>query len=71
MFLSRVALLIAAVVSIGCSEHDQRSQMTVTYIANTGFLVECEDKKILIYALFGNFESNWCYIPPDSVVELR
>ena len=70
MFLRRVALLIVVVVSIGCSEHDRRSQMTVTYIANTGFLVECEDKKILIDALFGNFESNWCYVPPDSVVEL-
>ncbi len=70
LFLSLIAVMIVAVVSIGFSEQKRSPQMTITYIANTGFLVECGDKKILIDALFGNFKSDWCFVPPDSTVEL-
>ena len=35
----------------------------VTYIANDGFLVNVEGKKIIFDGLFGGFEGNWCDIP--------
>ncbi|UCC78263.1 MAG: MBL fold metallo-hydrolase [Candidatus Zixiibacteriota bacterium] len=47
-----------------------RSDFAVTYVANTGFLIESDDKKILVDALFGGFDSDWCYVPPDSAIDL-
>lgn len=70
MLLIRAVLLMVTFVIAGCSEHDLRSNFAVTYVANTGFLVECDDKKILVDALFGGFDSDWCYVPPDSVIDL-
>ncbi len=70
MYLGRVALLIFALVSAACTQPAPRAPLAVTYVANTGFLIECDQKKILIDALFGNFESDWCFVPSDSVVDL-
>jgi L-ascorbate metabolism protein UlaG (beta-lactamase superfamily) len=39
----------------------------LTYIANEGFLIETENHKVLIDALFGNIKGNWCDQPNDSV----
>ncbi|MCX6225209.1 MAG: MBL fold metallo-hydrolase [Bacteroidia bacterium] len=43
---------------------------TVTYIANEGFLIETANHKILVDALFGNIQGNWCDQPGDSVINL-
>lgn len=43
---------------------------TVTYIANDGFLIETANHKILIDAVFGNIQGNWCDQPGDSVIKL-
>jgi L-ascorbate metabolism protein UlaG (beta-lactamase superfamily) len=43
--------------------------MQVTYIANEGFLILMGDNKILVDALFGSWESDWCDVPPGEVIE--
>jgi L-ascorbate metabolism protein UlaG (beta-lactamase superfamily) len=64
--------LMLAVLSAlnGCSSFRQSPQLDVTFVANAGFLIECDHRKILIDAPFGGFESDWCYVPSDSVVNL-
>ena len=42
-----------------------QSPCKITYIANEGFLIKSDDKKILIDALFGGFDGNWCDKPND------
>ncbi|MDD4492248.1 MAG: MBL fold metallo-hydrolase [Bacteroidales bacterium] len=43
-----------------------QSTCKITYIANEGFLIKADDKKILIDALFGGFDGNWCDKPNDD-----
>ena len=43
---------------------------TITYIANEGFLIETQNHKVLIDALFGDIKGNWCDQPNDSVANL-
>lgn len=42
----------------------------VTYISNEGFLVEVNDKKVLIDGLFDNIADDWCDSPSDSIIDL-
>jgi L-ascorbate metabolism protein UlaG (beta-lactamase superfamily) len=70
--MQRLLGILLALLSfhVGCSSNRSSSDITVTNIGNAGFLVEGGHKKILIDAPFGGFESDWCYVPPDSVVNL-
>lgn len=68
--LAYVLLLGLILAPLTRAEQQQRPPLTVTYVANEGFMIESEGKKILIDALFGGFTSDWCQVPPDSVVEL-
>jgi L-ascorbate metabolism protein UlaG (beta-lactamase superfamily) len=43
--------------------------MEIMYIANAGFLIKASNKKILIDALFGRFESDWCVVPTGEIIE--
>lgn len=43
--------------------------MEIQYIANNGFLIKTGDKNILIDALFGGFESDWCVTPTGEIIE--
>jgi len=43
--------------------------MEIIYIANEGFLIKTSNKNILIDALFGGFEADWCVIPSAEVVK--
>lgn len=43
--------------------------MEIQYIANEGFLIKARNKKILIDALFGGFESDWCVTPSEKIIE--
>lgn len=47
-----------------------QNECKITYISNEGFLIEVEGKKILIDALFGTIEGNWCDSPSENTVEL-
>ncbi|UCG12673.1 MAG: MBL fold metallo-hydrolase [Deltaproteobacteria bacterium] len=65
-----VLLLGLVLTPLARAEDKEKLPLTVTYVGNEGFLIECEGKKVLIDALFGGWESAWCQVPPDSVVEL-
>jgi L-ascorbate metabolism protein UlaG (beta-lactamase superfamily) len=43
--------------------------MEIIYIANAGFFIKVSNKKILIDALFGGFESDWCVVPSGEIIE--
>ncbi len=62
-----IAVLIAQQAISG---EDTRTPLTVTYVANDGFIFECQDKKVVIDALFGGWESDEFYMPTDSTIEL-
>ncbi|MBU1014727.1 MAG: MBL fold metallo-hydrolase [Bacteroidetes bacterium] len=49
---------------------EPKTQCSVTYIANEGFLLETKTGKVLIDALFGGIKGNWCDQPDDSVSNL-
>lgn len=49
--------------------HTRDKYMEITYIANDGFLIQASNRKILIDALFGNFESDWCAVPSSEIIE--
>jgi len=42
----------------------------ITYISNEGFLIEAEGGKILIDALFGKIDEDWCDSPSENTMEL-
>jgi len=65
------ALFLGLALAASCGvDHRDRPPLTITHIANDGFLIECAGKKILVDALFGGWKSTWCYVPPDSVIEM-
>lgn len=45
------------------------SKLTLTYIANEGFLIETGQKSILIDALFGEKELGFCDIPTSGAIQ--
>lgn len=47
-----------------------QSETKITYISNEGFLVEIDDKKVLIDALYNTIKDDWCDSPSDSIVDL-
>ncbi|MFH0762199.1 MAG: exo-alpha-sialidase [Bacteroidota bacterium] len=42
---------------------------SVTYIANEGFLIETVKHKVIVDALFGNINGDWCDQPGDSLLQ--
>jgi len=52
------------------AETSNHTPLAITYVANEGFLIENDGRKILIDALFGGFDADWCAVPSDSIVEL-
>ena len=68
--LAYVLLLGLILAPFARADQQEKPPLTVTYVANEGFMIESEGKKILIDAVFGGFEPTWCQVPPDSVVEL-
>jgi len=59
---------------LGCTSFAWSQQIpgicTVTYIANEGFLLETAKHKVIVDALFGNINGNWCDQPGDSLLNL-
>jgi len=42
--------------------------MHVTYVANSGFVISAGGRRVLVDALFGHWESDWCDVPPLDAV---
>ncbi len=49
---------------------DAKPPLTVTYVANEGFIIECPGKKVAIDAFFGGWKSEDYLMPSDSLIEL-
>lgn len=63
--------LIFVVFFLSCSFLTfSQNKCNITYVANEGFLIESENKKILVDALFDKINENWCDSPSDSIIEL-
>jgi L-ascorbate metabolism protein UlaG (beta-lactamase superfamily) len=71
-----IILLTASLITVSALDAQTKKSMrsltktncTVTYVANEGFLIETKNHKILIDALFGNIKGDWCDQPDDSVL---
>lgn len=59
-------IFILALLILYSTSAISQSPCKITYIANEGFLIKIDDKKILIDALFGGFDGNWCDKPNDD-----
>jgi L-ascorbate metabolism protein UlaG (beta-lactamase superfamily) len=71
MKIKQILYAFALILSVtNCVAQDKRPPITVTYVASSGFMVECGDKKFLVDAPIGGFKADWCYVPSDSLVEL-
>ncbi len=68
-FVLTVLTGLSLVVS-SCTPSQHRPPLTITYVANTGFMIDRDGRKILVDALFDGVTGRWCYSPPDSVVDL-
>ncbi len=64
--MKRKAIIIILLLSyIAVTSHAQQEKVDVTYVGNSGFLINIGDKKILIDALFKGFEGD--YILPQEI----
>ncbi|MEI6456596.1 MAG: MBL fold metallo-hydrolase [bacterium] len=70
MFKKSAFIIIFLMISVSSWSQQLADSSTITYIANEGFLLETAKHKILIDALFGNIEGNWCDQPGDSLMNL-
>jgi L-ascorbate metabolism protein UlaG (beta-lactamase superfamily) len=64
-----IALVLLLTIPAASGEQT-RTPLTVTYVANEGFIIACQDKKVVIDALFGGWESNDYRMPSDSTIAL-
>lgn len=69
----KLSLLIPLIFNILLIAEKVNSQenktCSVTYIGNDGFLIESENCKILIDALFGGIKGNWCDQPDSEIAD--
>jgi len=47
-----------------------QSECEVSYVANEGFLFECEGKKIAVDVFFDHIDGDWCDSPSAETIEL-
>jgi L-ascorbate metabolism protein UlaG (beta-lactamase superfamily) len=67
----KILLLLSITFSaLSCAASEIKSPIAITYVASSGFMVECNGKKFLVDAPIGEFTADWCYVPDDSLVEL-
>jgi len=67
-----IVILLITIISVHyCfSKETLQENVEITYIANEGFLIKVNNKIILIDALFGETEFEFCDIPDSSSLEL-
>lgn len=63
-------LLCITLVLSNAAETTAQKPLTVTYVGNTGYLIQCDGYKVAIDALLGGEKSEWYDLPTDSVVAL-
>ncbi len=65
-----LTLPIVGLLALSCSYLAPRPELTVTYVASCGFLVEADDKKVIIDGLLAGFDTDYFHLPDDSIVDL-
>lgn len=65
-----LAMLISAQFCYSNENEIESKNVEITYIANEGFLIKVNDKQILIDALFGDEEYEWCDVPNQETMNL-
>jgi L-ascorbate metabolism protein UlaG (beta-lactamase superfamily) len=63
-----IVMSIAIQICYSSSHENKVRSIEVTYIANDGFLIKVNDKKILIDALFGDKDYGFCDIPTEETM---
>ena len=63
-------LIVFCITLVACFGLQAQVELNVTYIANEGFLIESEGKKILVDGLFNIIDGDWCDSPSESTVKL-
>lgn len=58
--------LLMFLLLLNCGGAYSQKSAKVCYIANEGFMVEVNSKKILFDGLFGGFEAKWCDVPSSD-----
>ena len=66
----RLVILFLCSLALGCVTEKVRPRLAVTYIANCGYMVETEHKKVIIDGLLAPSEHNYYFKPTDSVANL-
>lgn len=61
-------MLFTIQIGYGYKNEDDVKTIEVTYIANEGFLIKLNDKKILIDVLFGDRDYGFCDIPTKATI---
>ncbi len=62
-------VLVVFVIMMMFPEQSFGEPLTVTYIANEGFLLKSGDQKVLIDALFGKEDLNFCEVPSADLLQ--
>jgi L-ascorbate metabolism protein UlaG (beta-lactamase superfamily) len=65
-----LTLPVVGLLALSCSNLASRHELTVTYVASCGFLVEADDQKMIIDGLLAGFDTDYYHLPNDSVVDL-
>lgn len=66
-FVITIIVNFLLLISIGTLYSQQQAK--IKYIANEGFLIEVDKKKILVDGLFDTIKGNWCDSPSESMVK--
>ena len=62
-----LTILLVTLILFGCTGRTDRPPMTVTYVANCGFLIETGGTKIIIDGLLDGDQSVYYHLPSDSL----
>lgn len=65
----RLSTIVTSLIILSQLLHAQNSY-EVTYVSNEGFIVQLDDKKVLIDGLFDTIDGKWCDSPDKETVEL-
>jgi L-ascorbate metabolism protein UlaG (beta-lactamase superfamily) len=62
-------MLVLSTILLYSDNQDQKTdKIVITYIASEGFFIEVHNQKILVDALFGRKELDFCDVPPKEVL---
>jgi L-ascorbate metabolism protein UlaG (beta-lactamase superfamily) len=69
--MMKYIIIIACIIAINTFTLSLVAQKDceITYVANQGFILESNNKKIIIDGLFNKIDGNWCHSPSDEILK--